>query len=107
MTSFSIPVILTLVVLAAIMVWLAYQRQATQDAAQRRLIAMTLGLTAASVAWLAMPRLPSIMGFEALKPFVGAIGRFIGTLWWLLLASVLGASALWLTQHLTLRARRH
>lgn len=86
MTSFSIPVILTLVVLAAIMVWLAYQRQATQDAAQRRLIAMTLGLTAASVAWLAMPRLPSIMGFEALKPFVGAIGRFIGTLWWLLLA---------------------
>lgn len=28
-------------------------------------------------------------------------------LWWLLLASVLGASALWLTQHLALRTRRH
>ncbi len=86
MTSFTIPVILALIALAALMGWLAYQRHIAQDAAQRRLFAMALGLAAASAIWIAMPRLPSIMGFEALKPFVGAIGRFIGTLWWLLLA---------------------
>lgn len=86
MLPISTPIILALALLVAAAVWLASRLRAVDNASQRRLMAVALALVATSAAWILVPRLGMLAGFETLKPFAGPLARFIGSLWWIVLA---------------------